>query len=107
MDLAERFLKRLFRDVLDRCPEDMQFFNQRIDTTAVETLQNIVQGPFVQLTYTEAIEILKQSGQAFEFPVAWGHDLQAEHERYLTEKHFQQPVILFDYPRRSRPSTCG
>jgi asparaginyl-tRNA synthetase len=103
MDLAERFLKRLFRDVLERCPEEMQFFNQRIDPTAIETLEKIVQGPFVHLSYTEAVEILKQSGQQFEFPVAWGHDLQAEHERYLTEKHFQQPVILFDYPRTIKP----
>jgi len=103
MDLAERFLKRIFRDVLDRCLEEMQFFNQRIDPTAIETLQKIVQSPFVQLSYTEAIEILKQSGQPFEFPVAWGHDLQAEHERFLTEKHFQKPVILFDYPRTIKP----
>jgi asparaginyl-tRNA synthetase len=103
MDLAERFLKRIFRDVLDRCLEEMQFFNQRIDPTAIETLQKIVQSPFVQLSYTEAIEILKQSGQPFEFPVAWGHDLQAEHERFLTEKHFQRPVVLFDYPRTIKP----
>jgi asparaginyl-tRNA synthetase len=103
MDLAERFLKRLVRDVLDRCPEEMQFFNQRIDPTAVETLQKIVESSFVRLSYTEAIEILKRSGQPFEFPVAWGHDLQAEHERYLTEKHFEQPVILFDYPRTIKP----
>ncbi len=103
MDLAERFLKRIFRDVLERCSEEMQFFNQRIDPTAIETLQKIVQSPFVQISYTEAVEILKQSAQEFEFPVAWGHDLQAEHERYLTEKHFQQPVILFDYPRTIKP----
>jgi len=103
MDLAERFLKRIFRDVLERCSEEMQFFNQRIDPTAIETLQKIVQSPFVQISYTEAVEILKQSGQQFEFPVAWGHDLQAEHERFLTEKHFQQPVILFDYPRTIKP----
>ena len=103
MDLAERFLKRIFRDVLDRCSEEMQFFNQRIDPTAIETLQKIVQSPFVQISYTEAVEILKRSGQQFEFPVAWGHDLQAEHERFLTEKHFQQPVILFDYPRTIKP----
>jgi len=103
MDLAERFLKRIFRDVLERCSEEMQFFNQRIDPTAVETLQKIVQSPFVRIPYTEAVEILKQSGQQFEFPVAWGHDLQAEHERFLTEKHFQQPVILFDYPRTIKP----
>jgi asparaginyl-tRNA synthetase len=103
MDLAERFLKRLLRDVLDRCSEEMQFFNERIDPTAIETLQKIVQSPFMRLSYTEAIDILTQSGQPFEFPVAWGHDLQAEHERFLTEKHFQRPLILFDYPRSIKP----
>lgn len=99
MDLAERFLKRTFRDVLDRCREDMEFFNQRIDNTAIGTLENIVSSRFVRLSYTEAVEILLKSGEAFEFPVAWGNDLQAEHERYLTEKHFKCPVILYDYPK--------
>jgi asparaginyl-tRNA synthetase len=103
MDLAERFLKRTFADVLDRCAEDMEFFNQRIDNTVVETLRQIVASRFVRLTYTEAIDILARSGQTFEFPVAWGNDLQAEHERFLTEKHFQSPVILFDYPRTIKP----
>ncbi|MCR4411508.1 MAG: asparagine--tRNA ligase [Thermoguttaceae bacterium] len=99
MDLAERFLKRIFRDVLARCPEDMEFFNLRIDKTVVETLQRIIDSRFVRLSYTEAVEILKASGQPFEFPVDWGRDLQAEHERFLTEKHFQCPVILYDYPK--------
>jgi asparaginyl-tRNA synthetase len=103
MDLAERFLKRIFRDVLARCPEDMEFFNLRIDKTAIETLEGIVGSEFVRLSYTEAVAILEKSGQAFEFPVAWGNDLQAEHERYLTEKHFKRPVILFDYPRGIKP----
>ena len=103
MDLAERFLKRIFADVLDRCGEDMEFFNQRIDNTVIRTLQQIVASRFVRLPYTEAVEILVQSGQPFEFPVAWGQDLQAEHERYLTEKHFQCPVILFNYPRTIKP----
>ncbi len=99
MELAERFLKRIFRDVLAQCPEDMEFFNQRIDSTALETLQRIVDSQFVQLSYTEAIEILRQSGQSFEFPVEWGCDLQSEHERYITEKHCRCPVILYDYPK--------
>jgi asparaginyl-tRNA synthetase len=103
MDLAERFLKRIVRDVLDRCPEDMDFFNLRIDKTVLETLDAIVQSEFVRLPYTEAVEILEKSGQKFEFPVDWGKDLQAEHERYLTEKHFQRPVILFNYPRSIKP----
>jgi asparaginyl-tRNA synthetase len=100
MDLAEAFLKRIFRDVLERCDEDMQFFNLRIDTTAIETLTSIVDSEFVRLPYTEAVAILEKSGQQFEFPVAWGNDLQAEHERYLTEQKFKKPVILYDYPRK-------
>ena len=100
MDLAERFLKRIFRDVLERCSEDMEFFNLRIDTTAIETLRRIIDSRFIRLSYTEAVEILKASGQTFEFPVEWGRDLQAEHERYLTEKHFQCPLILYDYPKQ-------
>jgi asparaginyl-tRNA synthetase len=99
MDLAEAFLKRLFGDVLARCPEDMQFFKERIDPTVIETLQGIISSKFVRLPYTEAVAILEKSGQTFEFPVKWGSDLQAEHERYLTEKHFKCPVILFDYPK--------
>jgi asparaginyl-tRNA synthetase len=99
MDLAEAFLKRIFRDVLERCPEDMQFFTERIDPSAVTTLQGIVESEFVRLPYTEAIDVLQKSGQAFEYPVAWGNDLQAEHERYLTEQTFKRPVILYDYPK--------
>ena len=99
MDLAEAFLKRICRDVLERCAEDMQFFQERIDPTVMTTLEGIVTNEFVRLPYTEAVDILSKSGETFEFPAAWGADLQAEHERYLTEKHFQKPVILYDYPR--------
>ncbi|MGE0608219.1 MAG: asparagine--tRNA ligase, partial [Pirellulales bacterium] len=99
MNLAERFLKRIFRDCLEKSAEDMAFFNEHIDKTALETLQAIVEAEFVRLSYTEAVDILEKSGQKFEFPVAWGNDLQAEHERYLTEQKFQRPVILYDYPR--------
>jgi asparaginyl-tRNA synthetase len=103
MDLAEAFLKRICRDVLQDCDEDMQFFNQHIDKTAIETVQKIIDAQFVRLRYTEAIDILAASGQNFEFPVAWGHDLQSEHERYLTEQHVHAPVILYDYPRSIKP----
>jgi asparaginyl-tRNA synthetase len=99
MDLAEAFLKRIMRDALERCPEDMKFFNERIDSTVIATLEGIIHSEFVRITYTEAIEILQKSGKMFEFPVAWGNDLQAEHERYLTEQTFKKPVILFDYPK--------
>ncbi|HTM54927.1 MAG TPA: asparagine--tRNA ligase, partial [Pirellulales bacterium] len=103
MDLAERFLKRIFHDVLAGCPEDMQFFAKHVEPTALETLEGIVDADFVRLPYSEAVEILSKSGATFEFPVSWGHDLQAEHERYLTEQHFKKPVILFDYPRTIKP----
>ncbi|MHC4181303.1 MAG: asparagine--tRNA ligase, partial [Planctomycetota bacterium] len=103
MDLAERFLKWILRDVLERCPEDMEFFNLRIDKTVIETLRHVIDAEFVRLGYTEAVEILKASGQKFEFPIDWGVDLQAEHERYLTEKHCTAPVILHDYPRTIKP----
>jgi asparaginyl-tRNA synthetase len=98
MDLAEAFLKRIFRDVLDRCAEDMRFFAERIDPTAISTLDGVVNSEFVRLSYTKAVELLQKSGKTFEFPVAWGNDLQAEHERYLTEETFKKPVILYDYP---------
>ena len=103
MDLAEAFLKRIFRDALENCAEDMSFFNERIDKTVLETLQGIVSTEFVRLPYTEAIGILEKSGQKFDFPVSWGTDLQSEHERYLTEQHFNKPVILHDYPRTIKP----
>jgi asparaginyl-tRNA synthetase len=79
MEVAEAFLKHLFRAVLDACPDDMRFFAERID-------------------YTDAIALLQKSGQKFEFPVEWGHDLQTEHERFLTEKHVGRPVVVMNYP---------
>jgi asparaginyl-tRNA synthetase len=103
MRLAESFLKRIFGDVLSRCGEDMALFNEHIDPTVVATLESIIQSSFVRLTYTEAVSLLERSGQSFEYPVAWGSDLQAEHERYLTEQQFKRPVILYDYPRTIKP----
>jgi len=100
MDLAEAFIKHLFRAALDRCPEDMAFFNQWVDKTVIETLEHICASEFERLTYTEAVEILQKSGEKFEFPVEWGLDLQSEHERYLTEKHLRKPVIVFNYPKQ-------
>jgi asparaginyl-tRNA synthetase len=103
MILAEAFLKRIARDVLEQCPEDMQFFRDRIDKAAIERLEGIAQKEFLRVPYTEAVSVLEKSGETFEYPVSWGHDLQAEHERYLTEKKFQCPVILYDYPRTLKP----
>jgi asparaginyl-tRNA synthetase len=99
MNLAEEFLKKIFSDVLNNCAADMKFFNERIDNTVVQTLEDIVNSDFVRLTYTEAVKILTESKESFEFPVNWGIDLQTEHERYLTEKKFKKPVIVSDYPR--------
>jgi asparaginyl-tRNA synthetase len=103
MTLAEAFLKRIVRDALERCGEDMQFFKDRIDKDVFTRLEGILNSQFLRLPYTEAIDVIQKSGETFEFPVAWGHDLQAEHERYLTEKKFQCPVILHDYPRTLKP----
>ncbi len=103
MNLVEEFLKRIFRDVLDRCAEDMEFFNLRIDDSILTTLNGILDSQFVQLPYSDAIKILEDSGKAFEFAPSWGIDLQSEHERFLTEEHFQSPVIVFDYPRSIKP----
>lgn len=98
MDLAEAFLKFVFQAVLDHCPEDMAFFNQRIDPTVLATAEQIIQTPFERITYTDAIRHLQNANQPFEYPVEWGLDLQSEHERYLAEVLFQRPVIVTDYP---------
>ena len=103
MDLAEAFLKRIVRDALERLAEDMQFFNTHIDTNLLAMVEKVVSQEFVRLTYTEAVGLLEKSGQKFDYPCAWGSDLQAEHERYLTDTHFQRPVILYDYPRTIKP----
>ena len=99
MEVAEAFLKHLFRRVLEDCADDMRFFADRIEKSAIETLEHIVESPFERVSYDEAISILEKSGRSFEFPVAWGTDLQSEHERYLTEEHFRKPVIATDYPK--------
>jgi aspartyl/asparaginyl-tRNA synthetase len=93
-DLAEDFLKYVFKAVLEECPDDMAFFAKRIEPTAIERLERLIDAPFVRLDYAEAIEILKASGKKFEFKPEWGLDLQTEHERYLTENHFNAPVVV-------------
>ena len=98
--LAEDMLKYLFDDLLTRRPDDMAFFDHRIEKGVVDRLKHVIQSPFRRLTYTDAVEILRKSGRKFEFPVEWGTDLQSEHERFLTEEHFKQPVILTDYPKQ-------
>jgi asparaginyl-tRNA synthetase len=97
-DLAERFLKSVFRDVLDRCEDDMAFFAKRIESQAIERMKTVIDQPFERIPYREAIAILERSGQKFEFPVGMGLDLQSEHERWLTEQHVGRPVVVTDWP---------
>jgi asparaginyl-tRNA synthetase len=98
-ELAEDFLKDVFSSLLSQCPEDLAFFNQWYDKETIATLEGIINSSFERLTYTEAVEILRNSGESFEFPVEWGLDLQSEHERYLTEKKVGRPVVVTDYPK--------
>jgi len=98
MDLAEAFLKHIFKYVMETCPEDMEFFNQRIDNTVLATADNIINNEFERITYTQAIALLEKADVQFEYPVSWGLDLQSEHERYLCEQLFHKPVIVTHYP---------
>ena len=98
MDLAEAFLKHIFKSVLQKCPEDMEFFNQRIDDSVLATADNIINNEFERISYTDAIALLEKADRKFEYPVNWGLDLQSEHERYLAEELFKKPVIVSDYP---------
>ncbi len=101
--VAEEFLKQVIGTVLERCPDDMAFFDQRIEKGILETLAHVVETPFERMTYTEAIETLEACGRDFEFPVKWGADLQSEHERFLTEEHVGRPLVVTDYPRDIKP----
>jgi asparaginyl-tRNA synthetase len=98
-DLAEALLKFVFKALLAERPEDMAFFDERIEKGIVAKLQGIVQSEFARMDYGEAIAVLERSKEKFEFPVKWGVDLQSEHERYLTEKHAKKPVIVMNYPK--------
>ena len=99
MDLAEDFLKYIIRYALENSPDDLEFLNNMYDKELLERLKFIIEKEFVRTDYTEAVGILKKAGEKFEFPVKWGSDLQAEHERFLVEKHYKCPVILTDYPK--------
>lgn len=99
MDLAEEFMKYLINYALEHCMDDLEFLNKMYDKELIDRLKFIVENKFVRLSYTQGVEILEKADQKFEFPVSWGADLQAEHERYLVEKHFKKPVILTDYPK--------
>jgi asparaginyl-tRNA synthetase len=97
-DLAERFLKYVFRAVLEERPDDMRFFSDRVDKDATARVERFLSSSFERMEYTEAVQILQRCGEKFAFPVKWGIDLQTEHERYLTEKHVGKPVVVMNYP---------
>lgn len=99
MNLAEEYLKYLVQHVLENCSEDLEFFEKRIEQGVIGTLKNVAESPFERITYTQAVDYLKQSEEEFEYPVFWGCDLQSEHERYLTDKKIGRPVIVTDYPK--------
>ncbi len=99
MTLAEDFVKYLIRDAKEHCAADLAFFSQFVDKGLNERLDFVLQRPFQRCSYTEAIEILNQSGKTWEHPVAWGDNLQSEHERFLSEEHFKCPVTVYNYPR--------
>ena len=99
MELAENMLKYVINYVMTECPEEMAFFNQFVDKGLLDRLNHVVSSDFGKVTYTEAVEILKNCGRTFDYPVEWGIDLQTEHERYLTEEHFKKPVFVTDYPK--------
>jgi len=102
-DLAEEFVKYLFKTVLERDQEDMAFFNKWVDKTVIDTLGRIAESSFERLTYTDAMDILTKTQKKWDFPPSWGIDLQTEHERYLTEEVFKKPVIVTDYPSSIKP----
>ncbi len=98
-DLAEKFLKSIFKTLLDERADDMKFFVERVDKDAIARVERFVTASFERMTYTDAIAALEKSGKAFEFPVKWGMDMQSEHERWLTEEHVGRPVVVMNYPK--------
>ena len=99
MDLMESMIKYIIRDVLERCPQDIDFFNQFVDKGLKARLEHVANSDFVRISYTDAVALLEKNNDAFEYKVSWGCDLQTEHERYLTEKQFGKPVFVTDYPK--------
>ena len=99
MDTAEAMIKYIIRTVMEKCPDEMEFFSSFVDKGLKERLEHVASSDFGRVSYTEAVEILKASGHKFDYPVEWGCDLQTEHERFLTEQHFKKPVFVTDYPK--------
>jgi asparaginyl-tRNA synthetase len=103
MCLAEANIKYLVQALFDTCGEELEFFNKFVDQGLIARLQHTLEKPFQRVSYTEAVDLLLKSGQKFEYPVAWGQNLQSEHERFLAEEHFKTPVTVFNYPRSLKP----
>ncbi len=103
MNLAEEFVKDVVAATMKKCPRDMAFFDKRIQPGLIQTLEEIVSSEFARVTYTDAIDLLLKSNEKWEFPIEWGNDLQAEHEHFLTEKQFEKPVIVYDWPASIKP----
>jgi asparaginyl-tRNA synthetase len=101
--LAEEFVQAMVREVLENMQEDFQLFAKFVDKGLEERLRSVVEKPFVRVSYTEAVAILEECGEKFDYLVSWGENLQSEHERYLTEKHFESPVTVYDYPKTIKP----
>ena len=99
LEVMEAMVKYVIRKVMERCPDDLAFFNSFVDKGLLERLEHVASSDFGRVTYTEAVELLQKSGQKFDYPVEWGIDLQTEHERYLTEQIFKKPVFVTDYPK--------
>ena len=99
MDVAEAMIKHIIKTVMEKCPDEMAFFNAFVDRGLAERLTHVANSDFGRVSYTEAVELLKQNNDKFDFKVEWGCDLQTEHERYLTEQIFQKPVFVTDYPK--------
>jgi asparaginyl-tRNA synthetase len=103
MDLAEEFLKYLIADARENCREEMDFFARFVDKELLERLDFVLDRPFQRITYSDAVDLLEKSGEKFEFPINYGLNLQSEHERWLTEKHFKRPVTVFNFPKEIKP----
>ncbi len=103
MDIAETLVKHLIQDIVENCPQEINLFNRFIDKKLKERLQFVLDRPFQHISYTNAVAILKDSGQAFQYSAEYGANLQAEHERFLTEQHFQCPATVYNYPKEIKP----
>jgi asparaginyl-tRNA synthetase len=98
IEIAEDFIKSIIKNVVENCPEELKYFDERVEKGLIDKLNHVISSDFGKITYTDAIEVLKKSGKEFKYPVEWGCDLQTEHERYLAEEYFKKPIFVTDYP---------